>query len=118
VTKTEVYRIIRDVCIVSNRLTYIDSKLSEMEILAQTLCETAFTPTTFRHTKRLLIRISNLSHKKFHFKNFRTFLTTNILLPGDQEGLFKLAVQLRKFFNSVIYNTATGFVLLVNLTNI
>jgi hypothetical protein len=26
-------------------------------------------------------------------------------LPGDQEGLFKLAVQLRKFFNSVIYNT-------------
>jgi hypothetical protein len=24
-------------------------------------------------------------------------------VPGDQEGLFKLAVQLRKFFNSVIY---------------
>jgi hypothetical protein len=24
-------------------------------------------------------------------------------LPGDQEGLFKLAVQLRIFFNSVIY---------------
>jgi hypothetical protein len=39
-------------------------------------------------------------------------------LPGDQEGLFKLAVQLRKFFNSVIYNTATGYVLLVYLTNI
>jgi hypothetical protein len=31
---------------------------------------------------------------------------------------FKLAVQLRKFFNSVIYNTATGYVLLVYLTNI
>jgi hypothetical protein len=39
-------------------------------------------------------------------------------IPGDQEGLFKLAVQLRKFFNSVIYNTATGYVLLVYLTNI
>jgi hypothetical protein len=39
-------------------------------------------------------------------------------LPGDQEGLFKLAVQLRIFFNSVIYNTATGYVLLVYLTNI
>jgi hypothetical protein len=42
----------------------------------------------------------------------------NKLLPGDQKGLFKLAVQLRKFFNSVIYNTATGYVLLVYLTNI
>jgi hypothetical protein len=40
------------------------------------------------------------------------------LIPGDQEGLFKLAVQLRKFLNSVIYNTATGYVLLVYLTNI
>jgi hypothetical protein len=40
-------------------------------------------------------------------------------IPGDQEeGLFKLAVQLRTFFNSVIYNTATGYVLLVYLTNI
>jgi hypothetical protein len=42
--KTEVYSILRDVCIVSrdvcivsNRLTCIDSKLSEMEILAQPL---------------------------------------------------------------------------------
>jgi hypothetical protein len=69
VTKTEVYTILRDVCIVSNRLTYIDSKLSEMEILAQPLCETVFTPTTFRHTKRLPIRISKPFHKKFHFKN-------------------------------------------------
>jgi hypothetical protein len=32
-----VYTILRDVCIVSNRLTCIDSKLSEMEILAQPL---------------------------------------------------------------------------------
>jgi hypothetical protein len=31
-------------------------------------------------------------------------------IPGDQEGLFKLAVQLRKFVNLVIYNTATGYV--------
>jgi hypothetical protein len=44
VTKTQVYTILqdvcivsRDVCIVSNRLTCIDSKLSEMEILAQPL---------------------------------------------------------------------------------
>jgi hypothetical protein len=44
VTKTEVYTILRDVCIVSrdvcivsNRLTCVDSKLSEMEILAQPL---------------------------------------------------------------------------------
>jgi hypothetical protein len=41
-----------------------------------------------------------------------------LVIPGDQEGLFKLAVQLRKFFNSFIYNTATGYVLLVYLTNI
>jgi hypothetical protein len=44
--------------------------------------------------------------------------TLKMILRGDQEGLFKLAVQLRKFFNSVIYNTATGYVLLVYLTNI
>jgi hypothetical protein len=73
VTKTEVYTILRDVCIVSNRLIYLhklDSKLSEMETLAQPLCESVFTPTTFRHSKRLPIRISNPSHKKFHFKKY------------------------------------------------
>jgi hypothetical protein len=48
----------------------------------------------------------------------RFFLYFKIKLLGDQEGLFKLTVQLRKFFNSVIYNTATGYVLLVYLTNI
>jgi hypothetical protein len=44
VTKTELYTILRDVCIVSrdvcivsNRLICIDAKLSEMEILAQPL---------------------------------------------------------------------------------
>jgi hypothetical protein len=40
------------------------------------------------------------------------------IVPGDQEGLFKLAAQLRKIFNSVIYNTPTEYVLLVYLTNI
>jgi hypothetical protein len=40
------------------------------------------------------------------------------IIPGDQKGLFKLAVQLRKFYILVIYNTATGYVLLVYLTNI
>jgi hypothetical protein len=49
----------------------------------------------------------------------RCFLTIHLLKrTGDQEGLFKLAVQLRKCFNSVIYNTATGYVLLVYLRNI
>jgi hypothetical protein len=54
----------------------INLHLSKMEILAQPLCETllpldptVFTRTTFRHTKRLPIRISKSSHKKFHFKN-------------------------------------------------
>jgi hypothetical protein len=49
---------------------------------------------------------------------FCGWLVKNVFLPGDQEGLFKLAIQLRNFFNWVIYNTATGYVLLVYLTNI
>jgi hypothetical protein len=40
------------------------------------------------------------------------------LILGDQEGLFKLAIQLRTFFYSAIYNTATGYVLWVYLTDI
>jgi hypothetical protein len=59
----------------SYRVKQINLHLSEMEILAQPLCETllsldpiVFTPTTFRHTKRVPIRISKPSHKKFHFK--------------------------------------------------
>jgi hypothetical protein len=58
------------------RLKQINLHLNEMEILAQPLCETllpldaiVFTPTIFRHTKRLPISISKPSHKKFHFKN-------------------------------------------------
>jgi hypothetical protein len=47
-----------------------------------------------------------------------TSFHSNSITPGDQEGLFKLVVQLRKFFHSVIYNAATGYVLLVCLTNI
>jgi hypothetical protein len=49
---------------------------------------------------------------------FLAFMFNTTFLPGDQKGLFKLAVQLRKFYISVIYNTATGYVLLVYLTNI
>jgi hypothetical protein len=45
-------------------------------------------------------------------------LNLKFIIPGDQKGLFKLAVQLRKFYISVIYNTATGYALLVYLTNI
>jgi hypothetical protein len=52
----------------------------------------------------------SLQYKKRKFPN------SNV--PGDQKGLFKLAVQLGKFYISVIYNTATGYVLLVYLTNI
>jgi hypothetical protein len=65
-----------------------------------------------------------LRHTEAHYiKNCLKFIVSStnavlICIPGDQEGLFKLAVQLRKFFNSVIYNTATGYVLLVYLTNI
>jgi hypothetical protein len=51
-------------------------------------------------------------------KTVSLYVFVVLKVPGDQEGLFKLAVQLRKFFNSVIYNTATGYVLLVYLTNI
>jgi hypothetical protein len=40
------------------------------------------------------------------------------VIPGDQEGLFKLAIQLRTFFYSAIYNTVTGYVLWVYLTDI
>jgi hypothetical protein len=47
-----------------------------------------------------------------------SYVLYQLNLPGDQKGRFKLAVQLRKFFNSVIYNTATGYVLFVYLTNI
>jgi hypothetical protein len=54
--------------------------------------------------------------KGFDFdENSKEFETK---LPGDQEGLFKLAVQLRNFLNSVIDNTATGYGLLVYLRNI
>jgi hypothetical protein len=55
---------------------------------------------------------------KLHLRKNYGFPSLNIIIPGDQKGLFKLAVQLRKFFNSVIYYTATGYVLLVYLTNI
>jgi hypothetical protein len=65
-----------------------------------------FTYNTYRVAKNL--------HNLFVIKDINFYF----FLPGDQEGLFKLAVQLRKFFNSVIYNTATGYVLLVYLTNI
>jgi hypothetical protein len=40
------------------------------------------------------------------------------IVPGDQEGLFKLAIQLRTCFYSATYNTATGYVLWVYLIDI
>jgi hypothetical protein len=61
VTKTELYTILWDVCIVSNRLTCIDSKLSEMEILAQPLS--------------LPFIIENLNYA-------RLFLLRPVLCPG------------------------------------
>jgi hypothetical protein len=56
-----------------------------MEILAQPLCETVFTPTTFRHTKRLPIRISRPSHKKFHFKNIFILFFVSHLHPAARQ---------------------------------
>jgi hypothetical protein len=50
------------------------------------------------------------------FPNGRHPSVNVIIIPGDQEGLFKL--QLRKFFYSAIYNTATGYVLWIYLTDI
>jgi hypothetical protein len=47
---------------------------------------TVFTPTTFRHTKRLPIRISRPSHKKFHFKNISSSVNW-----GVPHGLHKIA---------------------------
>jgi hypothetical protein len=40
------------------------------------------------------------------------------IVPDDQEGLFKLAIQLRTFFYSAIYNTAFEYVLWIYLTDI
>jgi hypothetical protein len=43
----------------------------------------------------VLLRAKKVGHQiSVSFEKFH--------VPGDQEGLFKLAVQLRKFFNSVI----------------
>jgi hypothetical protein len=50
-------------------------------------------------------------------KYMKIIIAKEIYIPGDQEGLFKLAIQLRNFF-IFIYNTVTGYVLLVYLTNI
>jgi hypothetical protein len=44
-----------------------------------------FTPTTFRHTKRLPIRISRPSHKKFHFKKFYNLVTTHLVTRNIQK---------------------------------
>jgi hypothetical protein len=43
-----------------------------------------FAPTTFRHTKRLPIRISRPSLKKFHFKN--TAATYNVAKERRQKS--------------------------------
>jgi hypothetical protein len=51
------------------------------------------------------------------FSNYYKFIIF-VEIPGDQDGLFKLAIQLRIFFYSAIYNTATGYVLWVYLTDI
>jgi hypothetical protein len=90
VTKTEVSTIFKG-CLY--RVKQINFHLSEMEILAQPLCETllpldpiVFTPTTFRHTKRLPIRISRPSHKKFHFKKAQEIGLEVVATIYDQGG--------------------------------
>jgi hypothetical protein len=51
-----------------------------------------FTPTTFRHTKRLPIRISRPSHKKFHFKKkdfLRTYAVRTFTIPVIKKCTWK-----------------------------
>jgi hypothetical protein len=55
---------------------------------------------------------------KFLVGHLISGLRKSWVIPGNQEGLFKLAIQLRTFFYSAIYNTATGYVLWVYLTDI
>jgi hypothetical protein len=71
VTKTELYTILRDVCIVSNRLTCIDAKLSEMEILAQPL-SLPFIIENLRLNQHLMISAFGRFRraKKYFFHNF------------------------------------------------
>jgi hypothetical protein len=73
-----------------------------------------------KHNNRLvLIAQPHIILKRIKFiRKYLEYLQSDNYIPGDQKGLFKLAVELRKFFNSVIYNTAPGYVLLVYLTNI
>jgi hypothetical protein len=74
--------------------------------------------TQRNHEKGAFFRVSNVKNLKIYTNSIFWIRVISRKVPGDQEGLFKLVVQLRKFFNSVIYNTATGYVLLVYLTNI
>jgi hypothetical protein len=67
----------------------------------------------FAYEHRVLSLNQNWILDGLEFKHVRLQL-----IPGDHAGLFKLAIQLRTFFYSAIYNTATGYVLWVYLTDI
>jgi hypothetical protein len=52
-------------------------------------------------------------------KKSHIYLKSPGIYTGDQEGrLFELAIQLGTIFYSAICNTATGYVLLIYLTDI
>jgi hypothetical protein len=68
------------------------------------------------NTKLRMLRCYSLSSERLVDIKITKFYVEKV--PGDQEGLFKLAIQLTTFFYSVIYNTATGYVLWVYLTDI
>jgi hypothetical protein len=70
------------------------------------------------HDKKLVIPREKLERQKLKMLFFSPLMTTVEEVAGDQEGLFKLAIQLRTFFYSAIYNTATGYVLWIYLTDI
>jgi hypothetical protein len=68
--------------------------------------------------RKNVIEKSSMIWRVFPLVKINTRISeTPCIIPGDQEGLFKLAIQLRTFFYSAIYNTATGYVLWVYLTD-
>jgi hypothetical protein len=75
-------------------LRKLDSKLSEMEILAQPLCETVFTPHHFSSHKKVADQNFKPlpSHKKFHFKKsiiyFRWFKSYKFVNEALQPRFF------------------------------
>jgi hypothetical protein len=102
VTKTELYTILRDVCIVSrdvcivsNRLTCIDAKLSEMEILAQPLSLLSMLSiyTLFRKKKTETFGVSiHAENCTFNFyntdKKVSNYISANLLIKNSYKCIY------------------------------